>query len=114
MRRIRLLVEGYETSDGRYIVPGAIRWRDPLPVMGYVGHESRLLGEVTGLRRDGHSITGETDVDGALTADVSEGDFEDSAELLTIRAGLLVGMTRTGRDDAWPWPGVPQEGEWDD
>jgi hypothetical protein len=63
--RIPLLVEGIDTTDGWYILPGAIHWPDePLPIIEYVDGESHIIGTVTDIRREGNLITGVVDVEG--------------------------------------------------
>lgn len=107
-----VLVEGVVTSDGRYIEPGAIHWRDRVPVQKVIGGGPTLVGTATQVERseDG-TITAwiDADEDGWPSGDVSGVTIDATDDRFTVKDGRLAGIMLLP-EDGWPWPDRPREG----
>lgn len=79
--------EGVATGDGRYILPGAVSWRDlPIPLMamtetGAGGHEGAYLaGKITAIRRDKRRNMDGDPLPSGVAAIRAEGTFDMAGE----------------------------------
>jgi len=97
MTRVGLVIEGVESSDGRWVAPGALVWDAEVPLFNPATQE--LVGLVRDIRReDDGSITGEVaiKIPDEYDPSVNLGDLElDESrpdQILAVLKGRIKGV----------------------